>query len=133
MATIRDFEELEVWRLAREICRDVYKLTKAESLSRNYSFVDQLRRSSGSVMDNIAEGFERGGTKELIYFLSIAKGSNGELRSQIVRAFDQEYICRESYEDLKLKILDEGSKLGRFIEYLKNSGVKGSKYKVEEI
>ena len=132
MATIKDFEELEVWKLAREICKDIYKITQYPDLSRNYALVDQMRRSSGSIMDNIAEGFERGGTRELIHFLSIAKGSAGELRSQIVRVLDQQYIEQNEYEFLKEKIINEGRKLGKFSEYLKNSGIKGTKYKDNE-
>ncbi len=132
MATIKDFEELEVWKLAREICKDIYKIIQYPSLSKNYALVDQLRRSSGSIMDNIAEGFERGGTKEFIHFLSIAKGSAGELRSQIIRAFDQVYINEEEFQMIKLKIIHEGNQLGHFSAYLKNSGFKGTKLKEVE-
>ena len=127
MATVKDFEDLEVWKLAREICNDVYRISQYPTLSKNYALVDQLRRSSGSIMDNIAEGFERGGTKEFIHFLSIAKGSAGELRSQIIRAFDQLYINEEEFQMIKLKIIHEGNQLGHFSSYLKNSGFKGSK------
>lgn len=75
MATIRRFEDLEVWQKVREISRFVFSLTCQEKFSKDYAFKDQINRASGSAMDNIAEGFERGGNKELINFLTYAKGS----------------------------------------------------------
>lgn len=101
MATIKSFEDLEIWQLARDICRMVYSLTQKEQFKRDFSLVDQVRRSSGSIMDNIAEGFEREGNKEFINFLSIAKGSAGETRSQIYRALDQSYISSDEFNSLK--------------------------------
>lgn len=92
MATIKRFEDLEIWQLAREISRDVYDITRKDSIKHDFSLIDQLRRSSGSIMDNIAEGFERDGNKEFVQFLSYAKGSAGETRSQLYRAVDQKYI-----------------------------------------
>jgi four helix bundle protein len=81
MSMVKRFEDLEIWQLAREISKDVYKITYKESIKYDFSLIDQLRRSSGSIMDNIAEGFERDGNKEFIQFLSVAKGSAGETRS----------------------------------------------------
>jgi len=92
MATIKRFEDLEIWQLAREISRDVYDITRKDSIKHDFSLIDQLRRSSGSIMDNIAEGFERDGNKEFVQFLSYAKGSAGETRLQLYRAVDQKYI-----------------------------------------
>ncbi len=85
---IDKFEDLEIWQEARELCRYVFKLTSTGLFNKDYKFRDQIRSSSGSVMDNIAEGFERGGNKEFAQFLSIAKGSCGETRSQSYRALD---------------------------------------------
>src|ERR1035437_2861167 len=105
MSTITRFEDLEIWQLARVISTDVYSLTKTIPLSKDFGLVDHIRRSSGSVMDNIAEGFEREGKNEFIQFFSIAKGSAGECRSQLYRTMDQKYISEEEFELLKSKLL----------------------------
>lgn len=85
------FEDLEIWKEARELCKFVFELTSIEIFNKDFKFRDQIRSSSGSIMDNIAEGFERGGNKEFIQFLYISKGSCGETRSQAYRAFDFKY------------------------------------------
>ena len=129
MSTITCFEDLEIWQLSREMSADVFRLTKINPFSKDFGLVDQIRRSSGSVMDNIAEGFEREGKNEFIQFLSIAKGSAGECRSQIYRAKDREYISDEEFEILKSKLLTISVKIKRFMDYLKTSELKGNKYK----
>ena len=97
MGKILKFEDLEIWRLAREICQNIEYLIQNTNLKTNYSLKDQIDRSSGSIMDNIAEGFERNGNKEFIHFLSIAKGSAGEVKSQSYRAFDKKLISEEQH------------------------------------
>ena len=87
MATIQKFEDLEIWQQARAICQNIEMLIQTTNLKTNYSLKDRIDRSSGSIMDNIAEGFERNGNREFIQFLSIAKGSCGEVKSQSYRAF----------------------------------------------
>ena len=83
MATFKRFEDIEAWQLAREFTAKIYRLSKVPPFSRDFALRDQMRRAAVSVMSNIAEGFERGGTKEFLHFLSIAKGSAGELEAQL--------------------------------------------------
>ncbi|HQQ13355.1 MAG TPA: four helix bundle protein [Bacteroidales bacterium] len=129
MATINRIEDLEIWQMARDICRAVHKLTQKELFRKDFSLVDQIRRSSGSIMDNIAEGFEREGNKEFINFLSISKGSAGETRSQMYRAFDQGYITQVEFDSAKDMLLSESVKIKHFMTYLNQSPLKGNKFK----
>lgn len=129
MATIERFEDLEVWKEARELCKIVYRLTNKSPFSKDFDLVRQIRRSSGSTMDNIAEGYERDGKKEFIQYLSISKGSVGEVRSQSYRAFDQKYISEEEFKELYNKASSISKMLSGFIDYLKKSELKGIKYK----
>ena len=106
----KGFEDLLVWQKARQICSDIYVITQTESFKYDTRFVQQIRSSSGSIMDNIAEGYERGGNKEFSNFLYLAKGSCGELRSQIIRAHDVRHIDDPTFEELykKATILNKG-------------------------
>jgi len=104
-------------------------LTLNEKFSKDYRFVAQITSSSGSIMDNIAEGFERDGHKEFIQILYIAKASNGECRSQAYRAFDADFINQEELDDILLRTSSIRNKTQGLIKYLKNSEHKGSKYK----
>lgn len=128
MSKINSFEDLEVWQKAREFARKIHEFSRTESFSKNYSLKDQINRSSGSVMDNIAEGFERGSKKEFIQFLFIAKGSCGESRSQLYRALDKNHIDKNKFEDLKDEALNISKQLSGFIRYLNASDIKGQKY-----
>jgi four helix bundle protein len=128
MATIRSFEEIEAWRLARELAGDIYDLTSGGNFSKDYSLKDQINRSTGSIMDNIAEGFERGGNREFIHFLSIAKGSCAEVRSQLYRGFDRKYFDLEKLNPLKDKSTLISKKINGLINYLGSSGMKGMKF-----
>jgi four helix bundle protein len=128
MPPIRSFEDFEIWQLAREFCREIYEVTLRENFSRDYSLKDQINRSAGSIMDNIAEGYERGGNKEFIQFLSISKASCAEVRSQLYRAFDRNHITKEHFEQLKNKATTLGRKIGALMNYLGNSDMRGSKF-----
>ena len=107
-------------------------ITSIEPFHSDFKFRDQIRASSGSVMDNIAEGFERDGNKEFIQFLSVSKGSCGEARSQSYRAFDYQYIYQDVLDELILRTTQLSRKISSFISYLKKSEFKGSKYHVSE-
>ena len=122
------FEDLDIWKDARSLCKTVFKMTSRKPFCNDYRFKDQIRASSGSVMDNIAEGFERGGNKEFIQFLAIAKGSCGESRSQAYRAFDFRYISKEDLQDILDRTMSLSRRISGFISYLKKSNYKGSKY-----
>ncbi|NDV94570.1 four helix bundle protein [Dysgonomonas sp. 521] len=129
MGRIDKFEDLEVWKLAREFAKDIYLLTNQGDFSKDFRLRDQIRASSGSIMDNIAEGFERNGNKEFIQFLYIAKGSCGEARSQLYRALDIDYINRESFEKSSQKATIISQSLSNFIGYLRKSELDGIKYR----
>ena len=127
----KSFEELPVWRRSREMVRFVYGITKNDGFRRDYSLVDQIRRSSTSVMSNTAEGFERGTNAEFIHFLYIAKGSAGEARAQLYIARDQDYITEVEFEKGIALARDVSGQLSKFIEYLKSTRMKGDKFNVK--
>ncbi len=129
MGKIQKFEDLEIWSLAREICQLVEFLIQNTNLKTNYSLRDQIDRSSGSIMDNITEGFERNGNREFIQFLSIAKGSAGEVKSQSYRAFDKNLITKEQHFKLNEIVELEKNKIGAMMNYLNNCEMKGLKFK----
>jgi four helix bundle protein len=128
MATITKFEDLEIWQEARKLAKEVFILSKETDLKTDFRFKEQIKASSGSVMDNIAEGFERDGNLEFRQFLSIAKGSAGETRSQIYRLYDCEYISEEQFKELKNKYEKLSGKIKNFITYLNKKDFKGNKF-----
>jgi four helix bundle protein len=129
MAAIRTFEEIIAWQKARILADEVYKRSLEGSFAKDYPLRDQINRSSGSIMDNIAEGFERGGQKEFIQYLSYAKGSSGEVRSQLYRAKDRGYIDESDYIKLSETTVEIGKQIGALIRYLNQSDIKGPKFK----
>ena len=129
MATFKAFEDIEAWQKARNLTREIYVVSNLGSFSKDYGLRDQIRRAAVSIMSNIAEGFERGGTREFIQFLSVAKGSSGEVRSQLYVSVDQGYIDKDTFEQL-FKLATETSRMiGGLMNYLRKSKLKGSKYK----
>jgi four helix bundle protein len=126
--TYSSFEDLEVWKKARELAKKVYAINREGTFSKDFKLRDQINASAGSIMDNIAEGFEREGQREFIQFLSIAKGSAGEVRSQLYRALDREHISREVFEALQGEAVALSKQLSGFIRYLKSSDYRGTKY-----
>ncbi len=129
MSKVNAFEDLEVWQVGREICNDMEELFLKTSLGKRYSLMNQMDRSSGSIMDNIAEGFGRGGNLEFRNFLGFSKGSCCELKSQLYRALDKNLISEEQYQNLADKCDKENAKLGSFMNYLSKTEFKGTKFK----
>ena len=125
---VKRFEDLEIWQEARELCKIVNEITSSGPFSLDFKFRDQIRASSGSSMDNIAEGFDRGGNKEFGQFLSISRGSTGEVRSQSYRAFDFKYISEDKLNELLERTDRLSRKTSNLMHHLKTSERKGSKY-----
>ena len=132
MSKAQKFEDLAIFQAARQLCKDIYAITKEGEFSRDSRFVQQIHASSGSVMDNIAEGFERGGNKEFVNFLYIAKGSCGEVRSQIIRASDVGFIDKDTATRLYNDCMGLSKAISKFIKTLKDSGFAGSKFFAEQ-
>ncbi len=128
MATIKNFTELEVWQLANELEKKVYTQLNNASLAKDFSLKDQMNRSVGSIADNIAEGFGRGGRIEFIQFLSIARASASELQSQLIRCLNRNHFNKEVYDELYELTDKAGRKIGAFIKYLNGSNKSGPKF-----
>ena len=128
--SVKYFEDLETWKLSRKLTNKIYSISNDGKFAKDFGLRDQIRRAAVSIMSNIAEGYERGGNQEFIQFLSIAKASCGEVRSQLYVVMDQGYMNKKECEQL----IDNGRKLSiminNFIEYLKGGTYKGTKYKM---
>jgi four helix bundle protein len=129
MATIKKFEDLEIWIMARELAKEVYELIQVDGFKNEYKLKEQIKSSSGSVMDNIAEGFGRGSRLEFVQFLSVAKGSLDECKSQLYRIFDYKLIDEKTFDNYYHKADILGAKIFVFMEYLNKTDVKGTKFK----
>lgn len=127
MSKIQKFEDLSIFQKARDLCKEVYAITKDGEFHKDSRFVQQIHASVGSVMDNIAEGFERDGNKEFINFLYIAKGSCGEVRSQIIRASDVGFIDNDTAKRLYNDCLNLSKSIAKFIASLRKSTITGLK------
>lgn len=129
MGTIERFEDLEAWKLARELTGLVYGCSGTGNFGRDFALRDQIRRASISIVSNIAGGFERDGDKEFIQFLSMAKGSCGEVRAQLYLALDQQYISEALFKELTTKAIKLSRVISGLIRYLRQSQLSGKKYK----
>ena len=129
MATFKRFEEIEAWQEARKRAKQLYSLSSTEKFSKDFGLRDQVRRAGVSIMANIAEGYERGGSGEFIQFLSIAKGSAAEVRPHLYVALDQEYVGEQRFSELIDQVEITARKLSKLIAYLRGSEIKGVKYK----
>ena len=118
MATAKQFEDLGIWQDARVLVKEIYTASRQRIFYRDFGLRDQIRRAATSTMSNIAEGFERGRRKEFIQFLSITKGSNGEVRSQLYVALDQEYLTGKEFNTLRDSAMILSRRIARFMSYL---------------
>jgi four helix bundle protein len=126
---IKKFEDLESWKRARKLINAVYEATGTGRFTRDFGLKDQIRRASISILSNIAEGFERGGDKEFLQFLAVAKGSCGEVRAPLYIAVDQGYLSPDLFEKLSNDAHEIGRLISGLMKYLSNSELKGSKYR----
>ena len=129
MASIQQFEEIEAWQKGRELTRQIYCITSKGNFSRDFTLKDQIKRAAVSVTSNIAEGFERGGNREFIQFLAIAKGSASELKSQLYTALDAGYITQDEFNELYKLAHSIVLLIGGFMKYLQQSELRGRKFK----
>lgn len=132
MPAFKDFEEIESWQLSRTLARNLYDVYQTTDLKNDFKLWNQINGSSGSIMDNIAEGFERGSNREFVQFLFIAKGSSGELRSQLYRLIDRGYVDQGSFDSYYSDLIEIRKKINGLIRYLKDSEHKGYKFKETE-
>jgi four helix bundle protein len=129
MATIVNFEDLEIWQEARRLYKKILLITNRPNVKKDFKFRDQIKAAAGSVMDNIAEGFERDSRLEFINFLSIAKGSSGEVRSQLFRGLDMDYWREDECSALCQEYKNLATHIANFVKYLNGSEIKGQKFK----
>ena len=130
---MKSFEDLDIWKQARQLVQEIYRLTKTEKFSRDFDLRHPIQEATVSIMSNIAEGFERGGNQEFIQFLYIAKGSCGEVRSQLYVALDQGYIPESQSHEMITSFRRLSGMIGNLIAYLRRSGMKGEKFGTSKV
>jgi four helix bundle protein len=129
MGKIERFEEFEAWQRSRELTKLIYQLSGSGNFGRDFGLKDQIRRAAVSIPSNIAEGFERDGDKEFQQFLSIAKGSCGEVRAQLYIALDQQYLTQSQFDSMSNQLIELSRMISGLITYLRNSELRGRKYR----
>lgn len=129
MSKIERFEDFVAWQKARELCRRVYSSAGAGTFAKDYGLRDQIQRASVSAMSNIAEGFDRGGNKEFIQFLSNSKGSCGEIKSNLYVALDQRYIAQPAFDGLYAQADEVSRLIGGLMSYLRSTDFRGPKFR----
>ena len=129
MPRIQRFEDLEAWKIARVITKEVYTVSRKGTFARDFALRDQICRAAVSIMSNLAEGFERDGDKEFVNFLSIAKASAGETRSLLYVALDQSYISPAEFDSVARRLVECSRVISGLSSYLRRSAVKGLKFK----
>ena len=129
MARIERFENIEGWKRGRERRKTVYDFSRRGEFAKDYSLKDQIRRAAQSITSNIAEGFERGGNREFIQFLSNAKGSCGEVRDQLYTALDEKYVTQAEFNQASELVVETSRLISGFMKYLQQSELRGPKFK----
>ncbi len=129
MATITRLEDLEIWQLARIFAKEIGNILKKTAFDQEFGLKQQMKNASGSIMDNIAEGFGRGSKNEFVNHLTIARGSIEETRSQLYRCRDLCLINEHTFTDLLNRSVELVKRITRLINYLNLSSVKGNKFK----
>lgn len=128
MAKIEKFEDILAWQKGRELTQHVYRATRQGEFAKDFALREQMRRAVISITSNIAEGFERDGSKEFIQYLSHSKGSCGEVRSQLYVALDEAYLSQSQWQDLHDRCLEISRLLDGFATYLQQTEIKGRKF-----
>jgi len=121
---INSFEDLQVWKDSRILVKSIYQLTADGKFNKDFGLREQIQRASVSIMNNIAEGFERNNNKDYIKFLGYSKGSAGEVRSMLYVATDLGYVSDESFNSLHQLSVNIITQISNFIKYLKTSSLK---------
>ena len=129
MPTLRNFEDIEAWKKGRALTKSIYSITSQGPFAKDFGLKDQIRRASVSIISNIAEGYERGGDKEFIQFLSLAKGSAGEVRAQLYVAYDAGFITQPQLDQLQSQVKEVMLLIAGFMRYLAASPYRGQKNK----
>jgi four helix bundle protein len=129
MATIEKFEDLEIWQIARMVYKKVNPIVEILRLRREYRFSDQMKSSSGSAMDNIAEGFGRASRLEFINSLGVSTGETCELQSQFYRCLDDQVISSDEFDELYKDTSKLKGKISSLVTYLNECEIKGLKFK----
>jgi four helix bundle protein len=129
-SSIQQFEDLKVWQVARELVKGVYRATRSQELKRDRGLIDQMTRAAVSITSNLAEGHERGSRVQYIEFCFYAKGSAGELRSQIINARDADLLDEIAYEWLHSRCVEVSRMLAGYIKHLieTTKSIPGMKY-----
>src|SRR5438046_8792547 len=126
MTRIKNFEDIASWKKGRQLTKNIYDATSTGNFSRDFGLKDQIRRAAISILSNIAEGFERGGDREFLQFLAIAKGSCGEVRAQLYVALDQDYLSEGQFNMLRDHATEISQLLSGLMKYLRQSELRGS-------
>ena len=132
MATIHQFEELDIWQLSRKLYQKISLLSEYLRKKHEYRFAEQIKSAAGSIMDKIAEGFKRSSRLEFLNSLSISKGECGEVKSPLYRYFDDGYITEEQFKEYYEYADKVSKKIANFVKYLNSSEIRGLKFKDRE-